>query len=432
MLKMLPKLRLSLLIATTFCACAFGDTVVLTSGEKLEGKIIKQTDAEITIETKAGGIVDERTVKRSEIASIGKDLPDEVPWQALKNLKLGDNSMPVAQYDSYLTPLKSFITQFPDSKHKADAEKMAADFEAEKQRVAAGERKLSGKWLSKEDVQKESYQINGAIALSFLRDQAGRGDLIGALNTFDLLEKQFPGSRSYLDAVDFVKRLLPNVKQQAEAQLARIPAEKAEREKALQLARAGDKAQIQADMEREKQTSTAALAQAKQQNRKWPPFLARNEEALQQIVQLSTDETRRLGALELSKQRESLRLADEAKAALAKKDLPAAEENLKKAQELWTENEIVARLDKELTAAKDAAASEPAVASTETKAEEKSGEAKPPSAKAGEEGAPAAAEEEKSSNPVFRVVIALVIAGVAYAGWKAYSSVRKKASEVIE
>jgi hypothetical protein len=30
------------------------------------------------------------------------------------------------------------------------------------------------------------------------------------------------------------------------------------------------------------------------------------------------------------------------------------------------------------------------------------------------------------------VIIALVIVGVAYAGWKAYSSVRKKSSEVIE
>jgi len=430
MLHLLPKFHLSLLIATTFCASVFGDTVTLTSGEKLEGRIIKQTDTEVTIETKAGGIVDERTLKRSEIANIGKDAPDEVPWQALKNLKLGDNSMPVAQYDTYLTPLKSFLTQFPDSKHKADAEKMASDFEAEKQRVAGGERKLNGKWLSKEDVQKESYQINGAIALNFLRDQAGRGDLIGALNTFDLLEKQFPGSRAYLDAVDFVKRLLPNVKQQAETQLARVPAEKAEREKALQLARVGDKAQIQADMEREKQTSAAALAQAKQQNRKWPPFLARNEEALQQIVQVSTEEIRRLAALDLSKQRESIRLGDEAKSALAKKDLPAAEENLKKAQELWSENELVARLDKELSAAKEIAAAE-AAAAEEKKSEDKTGAdaVKPPTAKAGSEGSSSAATDDEEKSPFRRVVIAVVVAGVAYAGWKAYSSVRKKSSE---
>jgi hypothetical protein len=50
-------------------------------------------------------------------------------------------------------------------------EKLVADFEAEKQRVTNGERKLNGSWLSKEDVQRESYQINGAITLNFMRDQ---------------------------------------------------------------------------------------------------------------------------------------------------------------------------------------------------------------------------------------------------------------------
>jgi hypothetical protein len=434
MLKTLPKFTRSLLFATMFCATAFGDTVVLTSGEKLEGKILKETDTEVTIETRAGGIVDERTIKRSEISSVGKASPDEAPWQALRGLKLGNNSMQVEQYDQYLGSLKAFLTQYPESKYKPEAEKLVAEFEAEKQRVAKGERKLSGNWISKEEVQRESYQINGAVALNYMRDQATHNDVVGALNTFDLLEKQYPGSRSYIDAVDLAQRLLPPLRQQAEARLARLPAEMAERQKAVQLARAADKAQVQADMEREKLNNATALAQAKQQNRKWPPLLPTSEESLQQIVQLAKDETSRLAAVDLAKPRESVRLAEQVKAAIAKKDIPTAEETLKKAQEAWSQNEMLTRLDADLAKARDTAAAEPTAATAEKSADSSVGDktAAEGSTGSGDTSTKAGTDDSDTPNPFFRVVIGAVIVVFLYAAWKAYSSIRKKANEVIE
>src|SRR4029079_8685379 len=226
-----------------------------------------------------------------------------------------------------------------------------------------------------------------------------------------------------------VKRLLPNVKQQADARLARLPAETAEREKSLQLARAGEKGQVQAEMEREKKANADALALAKQQNRKWPPFLARNEEALKDISQKATEETRRLGEIDLSKQRESLRLAEEAKASLAKKDVDAAEESLKKAKDLWSENELLVRLDKDVSAAKETAAAE-ATAKAEAKPEEKAGAEgeKPPTGADGQQTA-AQGDEDSSSSPIKRILIALAVAAAAYVGWQAYSNARKKSEQ---
>ncbi len=434
MLKNFPRVSLSLLIGFALCAGVLGDTVVLTSGEKIEGKITKETDAEVTIETNAGGIIDERTVKKTEIKSMSKATPDEAPYQAIRNFKLGANSMTATQYDSYIGPMKGFLNQHPQSKYKGDVEKTLTEFEKEKARVSSGERKLNGKWLSKEEVERESYQINGAIAFNYLGEQVARGDLTGAMNTFDQIEQQYPGSRSYVDAVEYVRRLLPTLKQQAEARIARLPAENAERERAVQLARAGEKAQVQAELEREKQASEAALAQARQQNLKWPPFLQRNEEALRQIVQLSTEETKRLAEIDVAKRRESLRLAEQARASIASKDLTAAEENLKKAQEAWSENEVIQRLEKDLIAAREVAASEPAPAPAETTPSETAatdGESAPSADDSG--AAPAAtSDDEEPSNPIFRVVIAIVIVAFLYAAWKAYSSIRKKANEVIE
>src|SRR5687767_3643608 len=206
----LPMLRLFFQIIALLSATAVlgrGDTVTLKSGEKIDGRILSETSAELKIEVKSGGIVDERTVAKSDVAKVEKASADGVAWQPLKTLQPGANSLPAAQYDRVIGPLRSFVTQFPQSPHVADAQKALTAFEEEKKRVDAGELKLNGKWISKDEVQKERYQINALVALNYLREQQARGDIIGALNTFDVIERDYPGSRAYPDAVEAVLRI---------------------------------------------------------------------------------------------------------------------------------------------------------------------------------------------------------------------------------
>src|SRR5688572_29303260 len=129
-MRTLPRLLLTAFAGTSFIASGFADTVVLKSGEKIEGKIKSETDAEVIIESKSGGIVDEQTVKRADIQSISKEEADAAAWAPLAPLKPGANSLPsAASYDAYINPLKAFATQFPTSKHKDAAEKAATEFE---------------------------------------------------------------------------------------------------------------------------------------------------------------------------------------------------------------------------------------------------------------------------------------------------------------
>ena len=126
---------LVLICLAALSASAFADTVILANGEKIEGKVTAETDTEITIAAKvSAGITDERVIKKSEIATITKDAPDELAWQALKNLKPARNSLPLTSYDTAINPLKAFATEFPQSKYAADAQKAADAFAAEKPR----------------------------------------------------------------------------------------------------------------------------------------------------------------------------------------------------------------------------------------------------------------------------------------------------------
>lgn len=441
----LPRLSLLAFASVAFATSLFADTVVLKNGTKIEGKITKETDTQLTIETKAGGIIDEQTFKKDEVQSVSKTTADEEAYTPLRGLKLGANSLPgAAQYDNYVSSLKSFVSQYPDSKHKAEIEKLAAEFEAEQKRVGDGEVKLDGKWLGKAEVEREKYQINAMVTLGYMKEQAARGDATGAMNTFEALRKQYPGSRGYIEAVDVAKKLVPTLKQQADARLGRLPAELAEREKTLATAAGASKVELQNEIDREKKAGDAAMAQAKAQNLRWPPFLPRNEEALKQISQLSADETSQLASVDVAKARQSIQLAGEARAALDKKNFTLAEEKSRAARDAWNDNEIAARLDTEISnakAASDTAKTEtaeapaPAPAPAVTKAEEKPAEPEPAAETTSEStdaSAPTAAAEEEEGHPAFRIALIVIIAAVAIVGFKAYRNVRKKASEVIE
>ncbi len=431
MLRTFPNTLLCVVAGLAFVAAAFADTVTLKSGEKIEGKILAETDTEMTIETRSGGVVDERKVPKTEVASVSKVSPDEVAWQPLQAIKLADNSLPSAeQYDAWLGPLKAFIAQYPESKRRSDAEKIAGEFEAEKTRVAGGEVKLNGKWLTKEDVERERYQVSGTIAFNYMKAQAARGDSIGAMNTFDIMEKQFDGSRGYLEAIVFARQILPALKAQAAQRLAALPAENAARQRGVQANVGPDRAALQKEIDAEKLSNEAALADAKKRGLKWPPFLRRSEAAMKDIVRLCGEAENRLAGIDLAKAGESIKLAEEARAQIEKNDLDAAGKTLRQAQQLWSKNELVTRLN-----AAHAAAVAAAKAAPPEPAKEVPMTTPKPVAKAASSAPSTPAKavvEEGEGNPLLALIVTLVVAALAFVGWTAYKQVAKKSNEIIE
>ena len=281
---------------------AFADIVTLKSGAKVEGKITGETATEITLSVKSGGVVDEQTVKKSDIASVAKDAPDEVAWQSLKNLKLGKNSLPVTSYDSVINPLNGFTTEYPKSPFAAEAKKIADTFSAEKKRVEAGEVKLDDKWLGKDEAQKERYQIGALIAFNYMKEQSAR-DMTAALNTFDAIEKNYPGARAYPDAVEYAQKLLPALKSAVETRTKALAEQKAEREKILSALKGPEKTKAQDEIKREQTATEAALTAFEKQGGKWPPLTPATERSLQNLTTKISSETSRLASLRVSTRR---------------------------------------------------------------------------------------------------------------------------------
>ena len=249
-----------------------------------------------------------------------------------------------------------------------------------------------------------------------------RGDLISALNAFDLLEKQFPNSKSLPEAIELAIKMLTPLKAQAAARVAAFPTEKAATEKAISAALEPSKSEMRAAADRAKAAGDSAVAAAQQKGLKWPPFIPKSELAMKQIAEKAGIDLTRLGAIDLGKIRQSIELTDKARQAIAANDFAAAEEALKKARPLWEGNELLPRLAADLAAAKAAAAAKPAA--TPTPATPK------PIAKKTDVDMPA--DEPPPSNPWLKIVLGVLAAGLGGFGWRVYKSIKAKANEVLE
>lgn len=437
---------LSLLV----CCSAFADTVTLKSGEKISGKVISENDKEVVIEEQiSAGITDARTIARSDVAKIDKEMPDAAAYQAIKNVKPGPNSLPATAYDSKIKPLEAFVAQHPQSAHVAEIKANLAAFEEEQKRVADGAVKLNGQWLSKEEAEKERYQINAQLVLNHMRDQFRSSDLIGAMNTFDQLEQTYPGSRAYPEAVELAKQILPNLKNAAVNAGKTWQFQKAERDKGIQLLSEPAKSQTIAANEREQKAADAAVEAANRANQKWPPLIARSETALNAINSRATEEAKRLAALEVGKMKESIKVVEEARKHLAAKEFEAAETAVSKALALWGANEAATRLQAEVNAARTAApetttaiaaegetAVDPAAAETATTDATKEASATAAEQTATDEAAAAGEEEVEEEKSWFLtlpgLVVTLVVVILVLAGLNALRKVSRKANDVIE
>ncbi len=424
-----------LLCVATFSLHALADTIVLTNGEKVEGKVTAETDAEVTVSARvSAGITDDRVIKKSDIVSMTKDSPDLAAWEPLKNLRPGKSSLPLASYDAVLNPLKGFLNEYPQSKFAPDAQKALDAFAADKKRVDAGEAKLDDKWLSKEETEKERVQINGQMAFNYMKEQSAR-DMTAALNTFDAIEKNYSGARSFPDAVEYAQKLLPALKAEVDRRLKTANDKKLEREKQLAALSGKEKTALQDEITRERTAADAATSAAEKQNLKWLPLGVSTERSLQNTSSKIPSEMQRLNSMQVGKLRAAQALAEKAKGLVTQKDFAGAETALTQALNDWPKNELATRLQNEVRAAKATVVATPPPAPTEpappapTETE--------PVVKAEVPSDKAASEVEVEKEPPFLLtaggaVTMVVLVAFLVAAFSAFKKIKGRANDVLE
>ncbi|MEO6741052.1 MAG: PTPDL family protein [Chthoniobacteraceae bacterium] len=401
------------------CAALRADTVILKSGDKLEGKILGETDTEVTMSVQVTATIkDERVIKRDTIEKIEKVQPDEEAWAQIANFAPGSESLERDEYDRVKAALSYFTGTFPKSAHAQIAQSRLDQFSTEQIRVGMGEVKLNNQWLGKEKVREEQIQIGGRILLNRMKRAAAAGQFPDAMANLDQLEKNFLGSASYPEAVDLGRRVLPSLKAAVEQRQAQLKRRADDEKQRLTTSKGVEHDQLEALIKKETASTEATITAIERSGVKWLPLQPANARSMTALASRVSSETSRLNGLPVEKMRESVKAAEEAEKALSTGNFDGAEKALRDATSAWSANELAKRLQTRLTDAKKAASAvkprEPTPAPAQTP------KPKPKAAPSSANNpAPATAEPEETpffKKPVFFIGLAAVVAFGAVAG----------------
>jgi hypothetical protein len=338
------------------------DTVTLNDGEKLEGRIVSETPGELTIEVKvSAGVLDQRTIQKSDIKELERQTPDDLAYQQIKDIAPGASSLAAAKdYDAIIEKLGAFTKEFPDSAHTADVTRVLQEFTQEKSRVEAGEFKFGGKWLGREEFEKQKPEIMAGLLYDTMKNCSAAGDLVGAMNALDQLERKYPGATTYPEAIELGRRVLVALQQSVARWRAKLQYDMQQWKQGVELTVEPKKSQLIAAYNTEQLRYDTALAAAEKAGQKWKPLLPRSEKSLTALQTIIPTELQRLNAIDLEKIRRSVQLTKDAQQSIASNELAAAETNLTEARTLWPTNAAVAALQAKLAELKSRAAATPA------------------------------------------------------------------------
>jgi len=331
-----------LLLPLLLCAAQLrADTILLTTGEKLTGTIKSETDTEVTIEIPvSASITDERTVEKSDIARMEKEQPDQLAYQQLIQTQPDPQSSYASEdYDKILAPLNAFETTYPNSPYLPEIKKLADAFQAEKQHVDAGQYKYLGRWISRDEAERRRIQILGMQFYATMERQAAAGDLVGAMQTFSTIERDYGVTRAFPQAVTLAQAVLERLKPDLAARMAAVTAEQAQLLQTIAATSEPEKSNIVRQAKLEQDQDAAAVAAAVRSGAKWVPLIPRSLVSIQTLQRVAGSEASRLGSLPVASMEESISRVDAAQAAMDSGDLNGADALLEQATGLWSQNE---------------------------------------------------------------------------------------------
>ena len=327
------------------------DTIMLNTGEKIIGTIKSETDTQVTIDiTLSSSITDERVLQKSDIAHIDREQPDQIAYRQLSQLQPNpDYSFTSQAYSQILSSLQDFITKYPNSAFVPDIQKQAETFQAEKSKVDAGQVKFSSRWLTAAQAQQPEMKAQLAALGEYdaMKQQAAAGNLVEAMQAFDIIEKQYPGTRYYVQAAELAQEVMPRLQADLTVRMQEVKADQEQLKKTIDFTAEPEKTAIINAAKSEQDRADAIVAGAQKAGQKWVPLIPRSEKSITALQSTATAEVTRIGALPVAAMAQSIAKCDAAMDDLARGDHKDADDLLKEASTLWSQNLALTSLNGE-------------------------------------------------------------------------------------
>ncbi|MCG3148897.1 MAG: hypothetical protein PCFJNLEI_02346 [Verrucomicrobiae bacterium] len=211
------------------------DLIRLTDGTEVEGEILAETATNLTIEVRlAGGtIFSTKVIPKSDVASFTRWTPEQRQLAAMQRGYLAlakytpaeDSSASLAACDQAIGELQQFLSTYPESSHTQEIKDRLAQWQAERQQVAAGMVKIGGVWLTKEESEKRQARTKAQALMKQGADALAARQYALAVRAFDAVIALQAGGVTEVLATRQVTEALKGLRFEVTAQLSRFEAE---------------------------------------------------------------------------------------------------------------------------------------------------------------------------------------------------------------
>jgi hypothetical protein len=188
------------LMVYSFIASVRGDLVKLKDGTVLDGTILTEDDKQVVIDAEfaSGTITKRETVRKSDIIEIKRSSEAEKAerqmqrdYERARKYQLDPtNSLPLATYEQVINGvLRKFLTQYTNSPYQKEISEELAQWQAERDLVAAGQVKYRGQWLPSAEAAKVTEQDRARRLLEEGRSLLSKGRFDEAIQRFQNLAR---------------------------------------------------------------------------------------------------------------------------------------------------------------------------------------------------------------------------------------------------
>ncbi len=356
-----------LLVVSTMVEPLEADVLTLKDGKEIKGEILSETSDSVLIEFNVTPTIkDQKSFSREKIAHIVSTPADEKAFQSIGSLATPDTVLDSAFYDQLIDKkIPEFLHCYPYSKHLSGLRESLRSLNADRTRFRRGDRRINGVWMTAEQIEANPYQSGAKIKYAAMIELAKANDCTGSLQSFELLEKEFPGSEIMPDAIMLAQSQLDQF--QGRLSLAKINFEIVEkrRQQAILLVPADQAREINNALQKEKVAASNSMATATADGSKFFPIFQNSKDSMDALQMLITAEKTRLATLQKIPMTEGMAAANECARLASEGKLKEAQDQLTQSQSLWPANIENARLKlqlENLTKSQSAAAAAAAAA----------------------------------------------------------------------
>lgn len=342
------KVGMTLLPALLLCPVlsVMADSIRLKDGKILKGDVINDGPDGLLIEYfVTSTIKDQKLVSKDEIAMISVTPSDEKAFQDLGSLATPQTVLDTSFHDQLIEKkIPEYLKQYPYSRHLTELREDLRSLEAERARLRQGDRRIDGVWIEAAKIEADPYQFGAKIQFAEMKDQMQGRDPVGALKSYELLEKKYPASDVIPDAVDAALNEINLLQGKIGLANANFDIFEKRRQKTLANARADQAKELKDAMDKDAALAKKAMAEASADGSKFFPVFQNNKEALDALQALLTAEKARLIQLQKTPMREGIAASREVSRLLAEGKLKEAQDQLGLSQKLWPANMDNAKL----------------------------------------------------------------------------------------